>query len=220
MPRAATPWLTLLALLPAAIAACLLAPRPAAASCEVSDPCTPSTACRYDFSVIKYHYITFNHAFCCLKLSGPTHCELPPLPGGLPVDSFFDIFADLQLSQDGGATFAPAAGTAHGVIRMFAPIGPTIDTEMLQLDLPGGSLPPGVRLRESPTLASTGQMTVTPTPGGYHIDSFFDVFTELSIDDGQTWAPAAEGASHMTVTQDNPTTARPTSWGRVKLIYR
>lgn len=46
-------------------------------------------------------------------------------------------------------------------------------------------------IRESPTLASTGQTTVTPIGGGlFQIDSFFDVFTELSLDGGATWLPS------------------------------
>jgi hypothetical protein len=52
-------------------------------------------------------------------------------------------------------------------------------------------------IRESPTRASTGKTTVTdigapgPGPGndGFHIDSFFDVFTEISLDGGMTWIP-------------------------------
>jgi hypothetical protein len=47
-----------------------------------------------------------------------------------------------------------------------------------------------ILIRESPTLASTGETTITDIGSGmYRIDSFFDVFTELSIDGGQTWIP-------------------------------
>jgi hypothetical protein len=46
-------------------------------------------------------------------------------------------------------------------------------------------------LRESPTLQSTGITTLTSLGGGqYEIGSFFDVFTELSLDGGATWAQA------------------------------
>ena len=45
---------------------------------------------------------------------------------------------------------------------------------------------------ESPTLWSFGQTTITDIGGGqYHIDSFFDIFTELSLDGGSTWLPSA-----------------------------
>jgi hypothetical protein len=38
-------------------------------------------------------------------------------------------------------------------------------------------------LRESPTLTSLGQHVLTPLPdGGLNINSFFDVFFELSLD--------------------------------------
>ena len=74
------------------------------------------------------------------------------------------------------------------------------DTEMLALNLSGGTLPPGVMIRESPTLQSTGHTKTTSIGGGlYQIDSFFDVFTELSIDGGQTWMPSTNGAGHVTL---------------------
>src|SRR5687768_16531497 len=47
-----------------------------------------------------------------------------------------------------------------------------------------------LRIRESPTRQSLGRTSIRSLPGGtYRIDSFFDVFVELSIDDGQTWRP-------------------------------
>jgi hypothetical protein len=68
---------------------------------------------------------------------------------------------------------------------------------MLQLNLTGllGSQP--VMIRESPTLQSTGQTSIKGVGGGvFHIDSFFDVFTELSVDGGNTWIPSS-GATHV-----------------------
>ena len=74
----------------------------------------------------------------------------------------------------------------------------TFQTEMLSLNLSGGTLPPGVMIRESPTLQSTGITSVTDIGGGlYKIDSFFDVFAELSIDGGLTWMPSNNGAGHV-----------------------
>lgn len=68
----------------------------------------------------------------------------------------------------------------------------SFDTEMLSMDLSGNSPFGPMMIRESPTLASLGHTTVTDLGGGggggpYQIDSFFDIFTELSIDGGQTW---------------------------------
>jgi hypothetical protein len=54
-----------------------------------------------------------------------------------------------------------------------------------------------VMVRESPTLPSLGQTSVSGGLGDYTIDSFFDVFTELSLDGGQTWGPDLDGPAHM-----------------------
>jgi hypothetical protein len=71
----------------------------------------------------------------------------------------------------------------------------TFDTEMLQMQLQGlnpfNPSGPPVMIRESPTLASTGKTSITQIgPSLYHIDSFFDVFTELSLDNGTNWIPS------------------------------
>ncbi|HLG15598.1 MAG TPA: HYR domain-containing protein [Blastocatellia bacterium] len=72
----------------------------------------------------------------------------------------------------------------------------TFDTEMLQLDISGGNLPAGVMIRESPTMMSTGQTKITDASGGgFRIDSFFDIFVELSVDGGQNWIPGVDGMS-------------------------
>jgi hypothetical protein len=81
----------------------------------------------------------------------------------------------------------------------------TFDTEIVAMSLSGeatlpdgGSLP--VLVRESPTLASSGQTTISDLGGGlYHIDSFFDVFTELSVDGGNSWISASEVVRVTTV---------------------
>jgi len=74
----------------------------------------------------------------------------------------------------------------------------TFDTEMLSMSLTGGP----VMVRESPTKASTGKTSIADIGGGmYHIDSFFDVFTELSLDGGTSWMPSnmgSDGQSHPT----------------------
>ena len=57
-------------------------------------------------------------------------------------------------------------------------------------------------LRESPTLQSLGRTGIEPVAGGgFKIDSFFDVFTEISLDGGQTWS-ASDTAGHMALHND------------------
>jgi hypothetical protein len=74
----------------------------------------------------------------------------------------------------------------------------TFATEMLAMSLSGeGPTPPFVMVRESPTLPSLGQTRITDIGGGlYHIDSFFDVFTELSFNGGANWLPSV-GATRV-----------------------
>lgn len=66
----------------------------------------------------------------------------------------------------------------------------TIPIEMVALSLVS-VVNPNVRLRESPTLASAGTMMMFSDGmgNGGSFDSFFDVFFELSLDAGMTWAP-------------------------------
>ena len=129
-----------------------------------------------------------------------------PAPGAisvLPID--FEVL--FQLSTDGGVSFHFGSCSGHASVRA-EPITATdtrfFDTEMLSLNLTGGSLPSGMMLRESPTRASAGKTSISPSAGGTHrISSFFDIFTELSMDGGQTWIPA-DGGSRRSLLQ--PTT--------------
>jgi hypothetical protein len=74
----------------------------------------------------------------------------------------------------------------------------TFNTEMLSLNLSGTSPFGPFMIRESPTLPSLGQTAITDIGGGlFRIDSFFDVFTELSVDGGATWMPDSQGPAHI-----------------------
>src|SRR6185436_16736740 len=110
----------------------------------------------------------------------------------------FDSQVQFQISMDNGATFQPGAAPAHVsvMVRSTAQDGDTryYDTEMLALDISGGSLPAGVRLRESPSKASLGRTSIRmvndPATGIWdYISSFFDIFTEISVDGGANWSP-------------------------------
>jgi hypothetical protein len=110
---------------------------------------------------------------------------------GLPnneIDSFAASM-DAMVSIDGGPS-QPLSANGPAVVALFGKWNLTtgsFNTELLSMDLSGG----GVMIRESPTLPSTGQTTITDIGDRmYHIDSFFDVFTEISLDGGQTWFPS------------------------------
>ncbi len=116
---------------------------------------------------------------------------------------------DYVISLDDGLTFNPASGTANvtGQVTHAQDFGGTsfFDTQMLQLDLIG---PGGLMVRESPTLPSTGKTTQRPVAGGFMISSFFDVFTELSLDGGRNWQPA-QSSPHRVRLRKNPRPAPP-----------
>jgi len=141
-------------------------------------------------------------------LDDPSSQISPPTGGGTAV-SFFDIFTELSLEglSGGPTTFlVPASPAVVHYTHVYSG-GPITQyaTELLALDLTGGTLPVGVMLRESPTLASTGGVTIVDLGSQYAIDSFFDVFTELSLDGGQSWTPSSDKLRITTVIPE-PTT--------------
>src|SRR6185436_1674918 len=100
-----------------------------------------------------------------------------------------------EYSTDDGRTWIPGRADTQTSVRVAMPTqsGDTrfFDTEMLQLDIRGGTLPTGVMARESPTRASTGKTRVQQLATSFVVNSFFDVFLELSVNNGQTWGPAS-----------------------------
>jgi hypothetical protein len=139
------------------------------------------------------------------RQSGPL---LPPLLSSEQATSSFDVFVELELGP----------GSEPFVIDSFFDItyhvggadgggggggGGSWPIEILTMDLVGNHPTLGkVQLRKSPTLQSTGHYTLTPLGGGltgYSVDSFFDVFVELSLDDGATWRQT-DGPFRMNLT--------------------
>jgi hypothetical protein len=114
-------------------------------------------------------------------------------PSGWSIDSVFNFTYSINMRRgDDPFTVHTGTGTAHVVGT--APLGAeprVFDMEMLSFDINGvyNGVSPFI-IRESPTIASTGQTTIESLPGGqFRIDSFFDVFTEMSVDGGTTWFP-------------------------------
>ncbi len=112
-----------------------------------------------------------------------------PLPSSgetFQVDSFFDVFTEIIIN---GQTFDVDSFFDIKVTYLVTgSLSPgRWDTEMLSMDLSGSSPLPGgstIRLRESPSLSSVGRIFVTDLPDGtFQVDSFFDVFTEIILDE-------------------------------------
>jgi hypothetical protein len=64
---------------------------------------------------------------------------------------------------------------------------------MTQLDISGGTLPSGLVLRAQTGTPSAGtHAMITADDGQYDVSSFFDVYVEISLDDGMNYSPAAQ----------------------------
>lgn len=134
-----------------------------------------------------------------LTISDPLTSVDPPASGAPPVDVTTQVACTGTVSLDGGVSFQPFACPASLTVHVSNQLDGTVtryfDTEMLALSLSGGSLPAGVMVRESPTKASTGRTSVRLCPdGSCRIGSFFDIFTEISLDGGVIWSPSSNGA--------------------------
>jgi hypothetical protein len=141
-------------------------------------------------------------------------CPPPPCLSCPPDTYRFTADVSLYWSINGGQTWNAATGKSETAVRVKARSGgdqqQLFDTELLQLNISAEPTGGGnVRLRESPTLPSTGITSVRQVSGGYRIGSFFDVFTEISVDFGETWWPARK-PSHVIHYVDPPPVAERT----------
>jgi hypothetical protein len=123
-----------------------------------------------------------------MQLGGINPPAPVPLPGGT-FDSFFDIFTEISL--DGGTTWE-GNRSFHIEIEALPQSGSVTPFELSVLGFDPVPITASAVLRLDPNRPSTGQITFTEIGGGlYQVDSFFDIFTELSVDGGNTWIPSS-----------------------------
>lgn len=129
-----------------------------------------------------------------LNIGGYPNITPPPPPTGMAVFSVPGI-ASLDYSSDFGLTFQTFTVPCQMLMQVVfnGNVGGTAyyDTEILAMSLEGGPLsePIMIRERQDPEASSTGLLSVLEVPGGYQIASFFDIWTELSVDGGASWLP-------------------------------
>jgi hypothetical protein len=112
----------------------------------------------------------------------------PVMGSGATFNSFFDIFTELSI--DSGLTWNPVSGSGNiSVTPALRGNISGIETWSSSVNDMTATTGSGVMFRESPTLSSTGTNTYKPVSNGYMIDSFFDVFLEMSTNGGETWQP-------------------------------
>ena len=141
-----------------------------------------------------------------LPMHAPIAAQASTHPGGGPVGtvgtpadeiedfpSVLSAMAEIIQSGNSSGQFPITAnGPTQTIVlgKIGNPTG-TFATEMLSMSLSGVTPFGPFMIRESPSRPSLGQTTITDIGGGlYQIDSFFDVFTELSIDGGASWMPS------------------------------
>jgi len=66
---------------------------------------------------------------------------------------------------------------------LATPVG-TFTAQITDFDFAGMFNGHPFEFKQNPSMASQGQTTVNQAPGGFQINSFFDVFAELSLDSG------------------------------------
>ena len=109
-------------------------------------------------------------------------------------DSIFEVIVDDGSGPVPLTLMGPILTVARG--KGGATTG-SWDTEILSMDLSGDVGGVSIDIRESPGIPSPGETTVTNNGDGtFQIDSFFDVFTELSIDGGP-FQPQSNSAGRM-----------------------
>ncbi len=162
--------------------------------------CPPPRAVYTEWAAGPRHYDDVHVIFRNARFSNwSPNTPLPDATSG-PQTNSVTCTVELEVSTDDGTTFQSREAQARAIVTIGLSSssggtdGELYDTELLQLDISGGTLPAGVMLRESPTLQSTGQTTVQQVTGGYLISSFFDVFTEVSVDGGATWSTGSAGS--------------------------
>ena len=132
------------------------------------------------------------------------------------LESFDSYFSAVEI----GLGLGPIILTGPVQVITFGKVGNTtgtFDTEIIAMDLVGG---PGlqVRIDPNPLRPSLGQTTINDLGGGlYQIDSFFDVFTEISPD-GVNWIPS-DSFTRMSLTPE-PATMSLLAIGALALIRR
>lgn len=188
----------------AMVAALVVLPQLVSAAVVASSDCLPPLGQHFKYTNPGFHarFVGGGNVF---DLTNPVHggftaCVAPPLVGSQLHSFGSTVFFDLSVNAGPSTQFsAPAAVSV--IVTFDQQLGATrfFDTEMLQLDIFGGTLPAGVMVRESPTLQSTGKTSIEDLGGGqYKIDSFFDIFTELSLDQGMTWIPSTDNQNQPT----------------------
>jgi len=132
-----------------------------------------------------------------------------PVPNRVPVgnderETFNAMLLGVEIGQGFGLVQLTGPVEIMTTDRLLSTTG-AFNAEIISASFTGtvGGMP--IILREDPQNQSLGQTDITDLGGGlYHIDSFFDVFTELSIDGGSSWI-TSDSSVRMTLVPEPAT---------------
>jgi len=131
-------------------------------------------------------------------------------PGTGDETETFDSIMEGTADLGGGPVPVTLTGPVTTVVRGKG--GATTgswDTEILSMSLSGDVGGVSIQIRESPSLPSPGQTSVTDLGGGqWQIDSFFDVFVELSVNSGP-FQPQTNPGGRMALRRTPPPVVLP-----------
>ena len=134
------------------------------------------------------------------------------------IEEFDSTFSAVEINFPLG----PITLTGPTTVRTFGKTGNTtgtFDTEIVSMSLTGNTPLGLITVQQDPGRPSQGQTTITDIGGGlFHIESFFDVFTELSPDGGHTWIPS-DSSTHM-VLEPEPATLAILALGVIPVLAR
>jgi uncharacterized repeat protein (TIGR01451 family) len=167
----------------------------------VLDDCYPSNRMAFTGTSF-YANNTINVVMTNPLLSSFSACTNLPASGSQAISFTATFAADVSING-GPATRmqAPASVALTATFSSQSGNTKTYTAQITQLDVSGGSFAATWQLRESPTLQSNGQITVTTISGGSHLDSVFDLFTELSTNSGSSWN-SGTSSGHLAAVQN------------------
>jgi len=204
----------------ATLLALVLTPGAAAASCTYPAPCIPPlTSCGYASTClltypmgVSYRNLAIHDFSACVTV----------MPGQVTAGGF-NCLVDLDVDWGAGWNSYSNVPASGWMVFTWTGTGSQgedqYSAQLAQLDFSGGGLPEVVMFRESPMLTSSGQASTLVAGNDYHIDSFFDVFVEISLDDGNSWY-AAPSSCHIDLGPRGPVPVRSSTWGSIKTLYR
>ena len=143
----------------------------------------------------------------CSSHGGFTSSVAPPRTAGTTAIADYRATFTGELALEPPAVSSPAVFPIAQQVHMVERIAlgerrgreQVLETEIVALDLQGPGLPNGVLVRESPELVSSGRTSIAPLEGGrFRVESYYDVWLEISLDGGRSWN-RAEAAVRMSI---------------------